>query len=213
MPWRGCATPPTSRSSSSSRPGRASPPGASTSSCCTARPRRATCSLAIASPDVQVRAMAASAGVLGLATAAEAEAALERGETAPEPTEPGPAEPAVAGGGRRTRHAAARRCRADQASRSAAGGRRRRRCAHGRRHRRGGVTPDAAHGPGDADAADRHASARCRSRSRRSPPSASQTRRRGGCPPSTWPSRWRRSRPTRPPVARSWRRAPRAASS
>ena len=42
-------------------------------------------SLAIASPDVQVRAMAASAGVLGLPTAAEAEAALERGDTAPEP--------------------------------------------------------------------------------------------------------------------------------
>jgi hypothetical protein len=49
-------------------------------------------SLAIASPDVQVRAMAASAGVLGLPTAAEAEAALDRGDTAPEPTDPGPAE-------------------------------------------------------------------------------------------------------------------------
>jgi hypothetical protein len=52
-------------------------------------------SLAIASPDVQVRAMAASAGVLGLPTAAEAEAALERGDTVPEPTEPGPAEEGV----------------------------------------------------------------------------------------------------------------------
>jgi len=44
--------------------------------------------LAIASPDAQVRAMAASAGVLGLSTAAEAEAALERGDTAPVPTDP-----------------------------------------------------------------------------------------------------------------------------
>ena len=47
--------------------------------------------LAIASPDAQVRAMAASAGVLGLSTAAEAEAALERGDTATaEPTAAGP---------------------------------------------------------------------------------------------------------------------------
>jgi hypothetical protein len=55
-------------------------------------------SLAIASPDVQVRAMAASAGVMGLPTAAEAEAALERGDTAPEPTEPGPADEGVEDG-------------------------------------------------------------------------------------------------------------------
>jgi hypothetical protein len=47
-------------------------------------------SLAIASPDAQVRAMAASAGVLGLTTAAEAEAALQRGEAAPEAAEPHP---------------------------------------------------------------------------------------------------------------------------
>jgi hypothetical protein len=56
-------------------------------------------SLAIASPDAQVRAMAASAGVLGLATAAEAEAALERGDTPPEATEAGPSEPASAAAG------------------------------------------------------------------------------------------------------------------
>ena len=40
--------------------------------------------LAIASPDAQVRAMASSAGVLGLATAADAEAALRRGDVPPE---------------------------------------------------------------------------------------------------------------------------------
>lgn len=45
--------------------------------------------LAIASPDAQVRAMAASAGVLGLATATEAQAALERGETPPDIDESG----------------------------------------------------------------------------------------------------------------------------
>ena len=45
-------------------------------------------SLAIASPDAQVRAMATSAGVLGLATVAEAEAALRRGDTPVEPVEP-----------------------------------------------------------------------------------------------------------------------------
>ena len=43
MPWRACAAPPTSASSSSSRPARASPPGASTSSSSLARPRRAAC--------------------------------------------------------------------------------------------------------------------------------------------------------------------------
>jgi hypothetical protein len=42
--------------------------------------------LAIASPDTQVRAMAASAGVLALGTAAEAEAALDRGDSPPEPS-------------------------------------------------------------------------------------------------------------------------------
>ena len=45
--------------------------------------------LAIASPDAQVRAMASSAGVLGLATAADAEAALRRGDVPPEPVEAG----------------------------------------------------------------------------------------------------------------------------
>ncbi len=54
--------------------------------------------LAIASPDVQVRAMAASAGVLGLPTATEAEAALERGDTPPEPAETGPSEAGPAEG-------------------------------------------------------------------------------------------------------------------
>ena len=49
--------------------------------------------LAIASPDAQVRAMATSAGVLGLATTADAQAALRRGDTAPEPSENG--EPAL----------------------------------------------------------------------------------------------------------------------
>ena len=53
--------------------------------------------LAIASPDAQVLAMAASAGVLAEPTAAEAEAALQRGETAPEPTVPEPAEDAEDG--------------------------------------------------------------------------------------------------------------------
>jgi len=42
--------------------------------------------MAIASPDEQVRAMAGSAGVLAFGTTAEAEAALERGDPAPEPT-------------------------------------------------------------------------------------------------------------------------------
>ncbi len=42
--------------------------------------------LAVASPDTQVRAMAVSAGVLALGSAAEAEAALERGDSPPEPT-------------------------------------------------------------------------------------------------------------------------------
>ena len=41
--------------------------------------------MAIASPDEQVRAMAASAGVLSLPTADEAQAALERGDPAPDP--------------------------------------------------------------------------------------------------------------------------------
>lgn len=42
--------------------------------------------MAVASPDEQVRAMAASAGVLALASADEAEASLVRGDPAPEPS-------------------------------------------------------------------------------------------------------------------------------
>lgn len=53
--------------------------------------------LAIASPDAQVRAMATSAGVLGLATTAEAEAALRRGDTVPEATVPSEDEGVSAG--------------------------------------------------------------------------------------------------------------------
>jgi hypothetical protein len=45
--------------------------------------------IAIASPDGQVRAMASSAGLLGLATAAEAQAALRRGDLPAEPSEVG----------------------------------------------------------------------------------------------------------------------------
>jgi hypothetical protein len=45
--------------------------------------------LAVASPDAQVRAMAASAGVLGLATTADAEAALRRGDMPGETPETG----------------------------------------------------------------------------------------------------------------------------
>lgn len=48
--------------------------------------------LAVASPDPQVRAMAVSAGVLAHATAAEAEASLQRGDTPPEPGVPGPSD-------------------------------------------------------------------------------------------------------------------------
>jgi hypothetical protein len=44
--------------------------------------------LAIVSTDEQVRALVAAAGVLGHATVAEAEAALERGDVAPEPAPP-----------------------------------------------------------------------------------------------------------------------------
>jgi hypothetical protein len=44
--------------------------------------------MAVASPDAQVRAMAASAGVLALPTVGEAVAALARGDTAPEPSSP-----------------------------------------------------------------------------------------------------------------------------
>ncbi len=46
--------------------------------------------LAVASPDAQVRAMASSAGVLALSTAAEAEAALERGDGPPTAEQPTP---------------------------------------------------------------------------------------------------------------------------
>jgi len=49
--------------------------------------------MAIASPDGQVRAMAGSAGVLAFSTTAEAEAALERGDPAPEPTKSAAAVP------------------------------------------------------------------------------------------------------------------------
>ncbi len=53
--------------------------------------------LAIASPDEQVRALAASAGVLAAVTPDEAEAALERGDEAPASTAP-PAAPTIVAG-------------------------------------------------------------------------------------------------------------------
>jgi hypothetical protein len=58
--------------------------------------------MAIASPDEQVRAMAGSAGVLAFGTAAEAEAALERGDPAPEPTKAAVAVPDDHDGGAST---------------------------------------------------------------------------------------------------------------
>ncbi len=65
--------------------------------------------MAIASPDEQVRSLAMAAGVLALATADEAAAALARGDVAPEPAAPGEDELTGSVGGADDELAAARR--------------------------------------------------------------------------------------------------------